>query len=401
MNALLFRHHVPRYLASRGVYTAARRLWSARLAPLDLVQAPSNEALRPDWVRLRTRLSGICGTDLSLVTGRDSLFLEPEASYPFVPGHELVGEIEETGSRVAVWSVIGCRVRGVDPACAACRQGWDGLCERRSEAWPGKGLGIGFNRETGGGWAEQCIAHRSQLWPLPQEVSDADALLLDPAATALAALLRSEQPGQERTLVVGGGTIGLLVALLHVNLGRPGACELVVRHEFQKAWAERHGCPACVVRTDSEFREWAASRGLSARRVTGYGWAFRGAFDRVIDAAGSRRSVRWSLAATRPRGLLVSIAAPPTLAGIDPTPLWYHEITWRGIYVYGPVPWQGESVHPYVILLPRLASGQLALRELLTHTFALSDYVRAFDVAVNRQTSGAIKVAFRPGIPHR
>jgi threonine dehydrogenase-like Zn-dependent dehydrogenase len=124
---------------------------------------------------------------------------------------------------------------------------------------------------------------------------------------------------------------------------------------------------------------------------------FRGAFDRVIDAAGSRRSLRWSLAATRPRGRLVSIAAPPTLADFDPTPLWYHEITWRGIYVYGPVPWEGEAVHPYAVLLPRLASGQLVLRDLLTHTFSLTDYVRAFDVAVNRPSSGAIKVAFIPG----
>jgi threonine dehydrogenase-like Zn-dependent dehydrogenase len=397
MNALLFRHHVPRYLATRGVYAAARRLWSVRLAPLDLVRVPPSEPARPDWVRLRARLSGICGTDLSLVTGRDSLFLEPEATYPFVPGHELVGEIEETGSRVAVWSVIGCRARGVEPPCPACRQGWEGLCERRSDAWPGTGLGIGFNRETGGGWAEMYLAHRSQLWPLPQEVSDADALLLDPAATALAAALRSETPGQERTLVIGGGTVGLLVALLHVHLGRPGACELLVRHEFQKAWAVRHGCQASVVRSESEFREWAASRGLAARRVTGYGWVFRGAFDRVIDAAGSRRSLRWSLAATRPRGRLVSIAAPPTLADFDPTPLWYHEITWRGIYVYGPVPWEGEAVHPYAVLLPRLASGQLVLRDLLTHTFSLTDYVRAFDVAVNRPSSGAIKVAFIPG----
>lgn len=396
MNALLFRHDVPRYLTTRSVYKMARRLWSVRLAPLDRVQLSTSGPTRTGWVRLRVRLSGICGTDLNLVTGRDSLFLEPEASYPFVPGHEVVGEIDGEGTRVGVWSVIGCRARGIDPPCPACRSGWDGLCERRSDAWPGAGLGIGFNRETGGGWAETCLAHRSQLWPLPQDVSDADAVLLDPAATALAALLRSESPHQERTLVIGGGTIGLLVAHLHASLARPGTCELVVRHGFQKDWAARHGYAATVLSSDAEFRDWASTRGISARRVTGYGWVFRGVFDRVIDAAGSRNSIRWGFAATRPGGRLVSIAAPTTLAGIDPTPLWYHEITWRGIYVYGPVPWEGESVHPFAVLLPRLASGRLALRELLTHTFPLTDYVRAFHVALARASSRAIKVAFVP-----
>jgi len=396
MNALLFRHDVPRYLTTRTVYTMARRLWSVRLAPLDRVQLGPSSPTRPGWVRLRVRLSGICGTDLNLVTGRDSLFLEPEASYPFVPGHEVVGEIDGQGTRAAVWSVIGCRARGLDPPCRACRSGWEGRCERRSEAWPGSGLGIGFNRETGGGWAEACLVHSSQLWTLPPTVSDADAVLLDPAATALAAVLRTETTPQERTLVIGGGTIGLLVAHLHANLGRPGACELIVRHAFQKEWAARHGYTATVLGSDAEFRDWASARGMPARRVTGYGWVFRGVFDRVIDAAGSRRSVAWGLAATQPGGRLVSIAAPTTLAGIDPTPLWYHEITWRGIYVYGPVPWEGESVHPFAVLLPRLASGRLALRELLTHTFPLTDYVRAFHVALARASSRAIKVAFVP-----
>jgi threonine dehydrogenase-like Zn-dependent dehydrogenase len=396
MNALLFRHDVPRYLASRSVYRVARRLWSVRLAPLDHVRLPLPEPAAADWVRLGVRLAGICGTDLNLVTGRDSLYLEPEASYPFVPGHELVGEIDGDRTRVVVWSVLGCRARGTDPACRACRLGWEGLCERRTGAWPGPGLGIGFNRETGGGWAETCLAHRSQLWTLPHTVSDADAVLLDPAATALAAVLRTETPAQERTLVIGGGTIGLLVAHLHANLGRPGACELIVRHAFQRDWAARYGYAATVLRSDAEFRDWASARGMSAQRVTGYGWVFRGVFDRVIDAAGSQRSVRWGLAATRPGGRLVSVAAPTTLAGIDPTPLWYREITWRGIYVYGPVPWEGESVHPFAVLLPRLASGSLVLRGLLTHTFPLADYVQAIRTALTRDSSGAIKVAFTP-----
>lgn len=411
IQALQFRHELVRYGLSRAVHALARPLWSARLAPLHHVRLPPPEPERADWVRLRVRLSGICGSDLLLLTGGDSLYLEPEATYPFVPGHEVVGDVErvgpagrelpiDRGARVAVWPVLGCRARGLAPLCAPCRAGWDGLCERRGAQWPSHGLAIGFNRDTGGGWSDALLAHRSQLWPLPQEVTDEDAVLLDPAATALAALLRTQTADTERTLVVGGGTIGLLAMHLHAALRLPGACEALVRHRFQRDWAVRRGLTATVVPDRAAFREWAAERGMPARRVPGYGWVFHGHYDRVIDAAGTASSLAWSLAAVRPRGQVVLVTGPRSLAGVDATPIWYREVTCRGIYVYGPVPWDGGWQHPYAVLLPRINDGSLVLRDLVTHTFDLDAYPRAFAAALKRRASGAIKIAFRPAPPH-
>ena len=71
----------------------------------------------------------------------------------------------------------------------------------------------------------------------------------------------------------------------------------------------------------------------------------------------------------------------------------------RGVYVYGPVPWEGERVHPFRVLLPRLEDGTLVLRDLVTHTFALDEYLAAFAAAARRCASGALKVAFSPGTP--
>jgi len=405
-----FWRQVPRYLATRLTHRFAAPLWSARLAPLHYVQRKPPtlpEHAVAGWSRLRVRLSGICGTDLNLVTGRESLSLEPEASYPFIPGHEIVAEIDasaepatdmdlQPGTRCAVWPPLGCRTRGAMAPCGPCRAGWDGLCERRGEAWPGPALGIGFSRETGGGWGEIFLAHRSQLWPLPSGVSDEDAVLLDPAATALAALLRTESPETERTLIVGGGTIGLLIAYLHHALHRPGSCDVLAHHEFQRDWGQRWGASASVVRGTTAFHDWAASRGMQARRVTGYGYVFRGVYDRVIVAAGTRSSLTWALHAVRPRGVVVVVAAPASLAGVDPTPLWYREVTCRGIYVYGPVPWDGELVHPYDVLIPRLGAGSIELRSLVSHTFALPDYATALATALDRAKGRALKVVFRP-----
>jgi threonine dehydrogenase-like Zn-dependent dehydrogenase len=238
-------------------------------------------------------------------------------------------------------------------------------------------------------------AHRSQLWALSTELSDEDAVLLDPAATALAALLRTETPETHRTLVVGGGTIGLLVALLHRALARPGECVLVVRHAFQEQLALEFGLAVIRIRGEREFRDWASTEGIGSRRVMGYGHVFDGVFDRVIDAAGSDTSFRWALHAVRAGGRLVLVSAPARLR-LDPTPLWYREIQVHGINVYGPVPWEGEQAHPYAVLLEVLARGDLDWRRLVTHVVPLSDWVVGVSKALRRGGEPAIKVAFRP-----
>jgi threonine dehydrogenase-like Zn-dependent dehydrogenase len=230
---------------------------------------------------------------------------------------------------------------------------------------------------------------------VPDTESDEDALLLDPASMAVAALLRTASNHPERTLVIGGGTIGLLTALLHGALRQSGDCELLVRYQAQRDWAVARGMRATVVCDGAEFRAWASDHGIASRKVTGYGHVFRGRFDRVIETGGTNQALRWAIAAVAPRGCLVLATSPASLRGVDATPLWYREITCRGIHQYGPVPRAGESVHPYEVLLPMLADGTLRFRDFVTHVFRLADYVKAFETLVHRGTTGAVKVAFR------
>jgi len=407
IEALQFRHEIGRYLLSRFTHAWARPLWSAGLAPLHRVRLPRPEPPGPGWALVRTRISGICGSDLSLLTGDDSLYLEPEATYPFVPGHEVVGEIERgsglperlaPGTRVAVWPALGCAARGASELCAACASGWTGMCERRGEAFPGAALSIGFSRETGGGWSECFLAHHSQLWPLPDEVPDLDAVLLDPAAAALAGLLRTQATGPQNNLVVGGGTIGLLCMELARLLRLPGRWILLARHPAQLRWAAARGHAAVAPHRADDFRAWLAGEGARSVHVAGYGHVFRGVFDRVLVAAGSAQAVRWALDAVAPRGAVALISAPATMS-LDPTAVWYRGVTVHGIHEYGPVPWDGAPRHPYDVLLPLLRAGTLRVGDLVTHRFPLADYRRAFAAALGRADSDAIKVAFVPAAP--
>jgi threonine dehydrogenase-like Zn-dependent dehydrogenase len=408
IDALQFRHEIGRYLLSRLTHAYARPLWSAGLAPLHRARLPGPEPPGPGWAVVRTRISGICGSDLSLLTGEDSLYLEPEATYPFVPGHEVVGEIERgldlpgplaPGTRVAVWPALGCATRGAGEPCGACAAGWSGLCERRGEAFPGAAFSIGFSRETGGGWSERFLAHHSQLWPLPDAVPDLDAVLLDPAAAALAGLLRTQAASPRNNLVVGGGTIGLLSMELARVLRLPGRWTLLARHPAQVRWAAAREHRVVAPRSSAEFRSWLAGEGAHPIRVAGHGPVFRGVFDRVLVAAGSAQAVRWALDAIAPRGDLALISAPAALPGFDPTAVWYRGVTVHGIHEYGPVPWDGAPRHPYEVMLPLMRAGTLRVGDLVTHRFPLAEHRRAFATALGRADSGAIKVALVPAAP--
>ena len=90
----------------------------------------SRELPARDWVRVMPTLSGICGSDLAAIGGHASLYLDPLTSYPFVPGHEVVGTLED-GSRVVIEPALGCEVRGIEPPCPRCAEGTAGTLLQR------------------------------------------------------------------------------------------------------------------------------------------------------------------------------------------------------------------------------------------------------------------------------
>src|SRR5690606_17468133 len=125
--ALLFERKPARYaaaaVAGRLVPGGGAKVGPIRLADVDVPELPGE-----GWVRVRPRLSGICGSDLATIDGHSSRYFEPIVSFPFVPGHEVVGDLDD-GTRVVVEPVLGCAARGIDPPCAACARGDLGGCE--------------------------------------------------------------------------------------------------------------------------------------------------------------------------------------------------------------------------------------------------------------------------------
>ncbi|HEX9311303.1 MAG TPA: alcohol dehydrogenase catalytic domain-containing protein, partial [Actinomycetota bacterium] len=149
MLALELYRSVTRYVAARAVGERAPGLIAGPLAPLRLVNREEPVAPADGWARVRPRLSGICGSDLATLSGRSSFYFSPLVSMPFVPGHEVVGDLVAdcgdlpAGTRVVLEPVLSCAARGLDP-CPSCAGGSTGRCDRITVGHVAPGLQTGY-----------------------------------------------------------------------------------------------------------------------------------------------------------------------------------------------------------------------------------------------------------------
>ena len=118
MKALVFERHIARFAASRVAATIGGSGHGVGVGPLELLETDPPELPGEGWVRVQPRLAGICGSDLATLDGRSSRYFEHIVSFPFVPGHEVVGDVTggiHDGKRVVVEPVLGCEARGLAP----------------------------------------------------------------------------------------------------------------------------------------------------------------------------------------------------------------------------------------------------------------------------------------------
>lgn len=403
MRAIRFHYRPVRYLLTRGL---AGRLPSVAWGPLGCVAFDEVEPTPlpgPEWVRVEPVISGICGSDLSAVTAHDSFTLEPFAAFPFTLGHENVGRIAEVGASVGSWRVgdrvivhpmISCVQRGISPVCPACARGETGLC--RSQEGPlGKGRMIGYSPFTGGGWSASFVAHHSQLHA-QGDLSDEEAVLTDPFATTVRAVLLNPPGADDVVLVIGGGTIGALVVRALRLTGWTGPIAVSARYPFQRELAERAGASP-ILGGRKEVYAWAATL-PGARALTptlGPGFV-EGGPSLVYDTVGKEGSMSDALALTREGGRVVLLGSAARLSA-DWTRVWYRQLSVAGAFAYGPVPFEGRQVEVYHAALALMRRGDLAALRMLTHVFALREYRAALAAAIDKRGHGSIKVAFRPG----
>jgi len=322
---------------------------------MQLQQRPRPEPA-PGEVLLKIEAVGICGSDMHAWHGHD-----PRRQPGLVLGHEFVGRIEtsaapgfDTGTRWTGNPLIVCGT------CEYCVQGRNNLCTHRTM--------VGMTRA--GAYAEYMSIPAASLVAMPQDMPAVQAALTEPAATAWHAVNLSmrvlARPLHEcRVLVIGGGAIGMLAALLLRHLGVDRLHVTEPNPLRREALARAVGCATADPRVQSP----------EANR-----------FDYVIDAVGSRITREQAFAAVKPGGVIMHIGLQDWASEIDMRKLTLAEITLLGTYTYTTADLQAT-----VDALHRGVFGDLAWVE----ERSLDEGPQAF-VDLDRGHSAAAKIVLRP-----
>ncbi len=270
---------------------------------VQLLERPEPELVDGEVV-LRIDAVGICGSDMHAYHGHD-----PRRKPGLVLGHEFCGTVVRSsvgshapGVRVTGNPLITCG------ECDYCVQGRNNLCSRRTM--------VGMTRP--GAFAQYMSIPASSLVDIPQDMPAVHAALTEPAATALHAINMSLKAmarplPENRTLVIGGGAIGMLAALLLKDYGARGTV-LAEVNPLRRRSAEQH---AGVTTYDP--REAAPEEN---------------GFDYVIDAVGSKLTRAAALSAVKPGGVVMHIGLQEWASEIDMRKLTLAEITLMGTYTY-------------------------------------------------------------------
>jgi threonine dehydrogenase-like Zn-dependent dehydrogenase len=341
----------------------------------------------PEWVRVLPTLSGICGSDLAAIGGHASLYLDPLTSYPFVPGHEVVGTLED-GTRVVIEPALGCKVRGIEPPCPRCAEGRPGLCYNVTEGPIEVGLQTGYCADTGGGWGEVLVAHPSQLHKVPDALSDEAAVLIEPFACCVHAALRGGAGKDDIVVVSGAGTIGLLTIVAIKLFTPPKRLIAIAKHPTQRDLARKLGADQ-VIWPSEVFQRIRFATG--ARRLDGMNRSLLlGGADLTFECVGRADSLNDAVRFTREGGTVVAVGMPGE-ERVDWAPIWQRELTVMGAYAYGAEP-KKKGKRTFELALE--AAPEVHLETLIGPLFGLGEYRDAIAYAMSAGRLGAVKVAF-------
>jgi threonine dehydrogenase-like Zn-dependent dehydrogenase len=380
--------------------------------PFGLHDWPDARPRRPDWVVTRPILTGICGSDVKFVLGdlHEGDVDNPLAAFsslPLVPGHEVVAEVVElgpeargldVGQRVVLNPWLTCAPRGVDPPCPSCVAGDYNLCWSFTTGDLGNGLHIGITTEAPGAWAELMAAHDSMLFPVPDQLTDEQAVLTDPFSVSLHAVVRNPPPPGGRAVVYGAGSLGLTCVAALRALHPDVEVAVVARFGAQAAMATEFGAHRVVAHepreaTIEELAGW--SGGVLHPALLGLPMAHPGRVDVVYDTIAKPETLELSARLLAQRGTLVIIGVA-TPGRWESTPVYFKELTVVGSNAFGFETVEGRRCHAIEHYVELVTSGRVDLTGMVTHRFGLDDWWGAVRALADQETSGALKVAFAP-----
>jgi len=303
---------------------------------------------RPDEVLVRVGACGICGTDLHIIDG-DS----PLARYPIIPGHEFAGEVVAVGSDVAQRYgkeniTIGSRI-AVEPNlycghCDSCRTGHENLCLNYAA------LGV----TTNGAVAQYVTVPVAKAYALPDNMSFREGALIEPVSCAVHGMHILNPRSGDTFLIVGAGTMGVLLLQLAVRGGASRVAMVDVNAQ-RLALAEQLG----PTRTYSDIKQALKDEPLG--------------FNCVIDATGIAAVIENAFLTVKRGGklLIFGVASHEAHISLSPFRIYNDEITVVGSMAV---------LFSFQAALDLIGSGVINTEAMLTKALPLQDFLEALDM---------------------
>ena len=303
-------------------------------------------------IRIKVAYAGICGTDMHISDGE-----HPRAAAGLTMGHEFSGIVDKAGrnskfnkgDRVVVEPLISCGT------CYSCRSGVPHVCER---------LGL-YGIDQDGAFAEFAVVDTNKVYKIPDSLSLIDGALVEPLAVGVHAVRLSHVKALDTVLIIGGGPIGVFVAIAAKKAGADVFISEI--NPYRKEKILKLG-----------FKLYDSQSGKREEITDGKG------FDVVFDAAGGPETLKLALNEVRVRGQVVIVAIPTQDRTVSYVPITFKEVFLVGVRVY--------EYYDFKRAINLIEHLDMDLSELY-HLYQLEDYEKAFADA--KKGNDAMRVLFK------
>ena len=321
--------------------------------------------IKPTEVLIKVKKTAICGTDLHI-------YLWDEWSQKTIPvpmqiGHEFVGEIVEVGNAAggdagSEGLHVGQRVSGeghiVCGHCRNCRAGTRHLCINT--------MGIGVN--VPGCFAEYLAMPAVNVFPIPPEITDDEAAILDPLGNATHTALSFDLIGED-VLITGAGPIGILSAAICKHVG---ARNIVITDpkEYRLDLAKQLGAMHAINITQQSLKEVMHRVGMTE------------GFDVGLEMSGNASAFNDMIDTCKAGAKIALLGILPNNATID-----WHKVIFKGLFIKGI--YGREMFETWYKMCAMIQSG-LDVKPIITHHFPYTDFAEAFELMNTGQTGKII-----------
>ncbi|RBW70691.1 zinc-dependent alcohol dehydrogenase [Bacillus taeanensis] len=298
----------------------------------------SSSSLKEDEVKVKLIYGGICGSDIGVYKGKIG-----HAAYPIRPGHELLGTIIEAGKESVhqIGTKVVIQPNSFCGECDLCVEGKTNICRHKQS--------LGVN--TDGGFSQEFVISSKYVLPIPREMADERAVLIEPLAVIVHAFKKAAITKGTSVAVVGCGTEGMLAIALAHYLGAEITAIDINEKKLEKAQ-----------------RSWGITpaRPQDIKDET---------FDVVIEAAGVKSSVEQAVDITRPGGSVVLVGLTPE-ANLPVVKIVRNELTLYGSIIY-------HFPDDFLQTLHYLKQDGFKVEPIISDIIPYQEYKRAYEAAVS------------------